>query len=60
MTYKTKDLSPTDIIPLVNRAWAASFATVDTNKKAIYDRGWYPLNRNLLLHTTLRASWWHD
>jgi hypothetical protein len=43
------DLVPTDIIPLVNYAWEQSFVKVESNKRAICDHGWYPLNRNLLL-----------
>ena len=38
----------TDIIPLVNKAWKESFAKVNSNKKAILERGWGPLNRYLL------------
>ena len=37
-------ISPTDIIPLVNKAWDVSFARVEKNKKAIYERGWFPFN----------------
>jgi hypothetical protein len=50
------DLVPTDIIPLVVYSWQKSFAVVDTNKKAICDRGWYPLNRILLLEPVLRET----
>ena len=39
-----------DIIPIVNYAWERSFNNVDTNKKAIRDRGWGPLNKILLQH----------
>ena len=46
----------TDVIPLVNYAWAQSFWRVTSNKKAICDRGWNPLNRNLLLDSKLRSS----
>ena len=42
------DLHPHDIIPLINKAWEQSFVRVDKNKNAIADRGWNPLNRNLL------------
>ena len=38
----------TDIIPIVSYAWRESFANVNTNQKAIADRGWNPLNYNLL------------
>ena len=35
---------------LVGRAWDDSFARIGTNKKAVADRGWSPLNYNCLLH----------
>jgi len=41
-------LCPTDIITLINEAWAFFFARVSMNKNAIAERGWGPLNRNLL------------
>ena len=44
------------IIILVNYAWAHSFGKVATNQHAIAERGWNPLNRNLLLNTQLRAT----
>ena len=58
MTKKSKPtIEPYAIIVLVNQAWAQSFARSRTNtKKAIADRGWYPLNQNLLLNMTLRTS----
>jgi hypothetical protein len=45
-----------DIIPIINHAWDHSFSKVDTNKKAYCDRGWYPYNRNLLLHEQIRST----
>ena len=45
-----------DIIGLVNEAWASSFAKVDTNKKAICERGWGPCNRNLLKYREIQNS----
>jgi len=39
---------PTDIIPIVNKAWSHSFANVAFGKKALAERGWNPLNRSLL------------
>jgi hypothetical protein len=39
-----------DSIELVHHAWNASFAKVKSNKKAISNRGWNPLNFKLLLH----------
>jgi hypothetical protein len=49
-------LSGEDIIPLVNKAWKYSFANKVTNRRAIAARGWFPLNRNLLLHKEIRIS----
>jgi len=45
-----------DTIPLVNVSWEKSFARVDKNKNDIADRGWNPLNRNLLLFPEIRAT----
>ena len=49
-------LKPTELIPLINIAWNKSFARMSTNKQAIADRGWNPLNYNLLLNSELRAT----
>ena len=46
----------TDFMPLVNRAWAESFARVDKNRNAISKRGWNPLNKALLLDPSLRST----
>ena len=43
-------------MPLINFAWANSFVKVEQNKKAIVDRGWNPLNYNLLTNSELRAT----
>ena len=48
--------SSTDIIPLINKAWNDSFARVSKNKNTIAERGWYPLNRNILLNEELRST----
>jgi hypothetical protein len=40
----------TDVMPLINKSWDKSFGCIPTNQKAIADRGWFPPNRNLLLH----------
>jgi len=45
----------TDIMIIVNDAWEQSFARVDLNKKAISDRGWGPLNYNLLNNEEIKA-----
>jgi hypothetical protein len=39
-----------DAVGLVHRAWMKSFAKVDSNQQAIAERGWNPLNYNLLDH----------
>ena len=49
-------IEPYEIIILINYAWAHSFARPLSNKKAIADRGWFPLNRALLLNKTLRTT----
>lgn len=45
-----------DVIPLVNKAWPLSFGRKSTNKKAIADRGWFPPNRNILLHKEIQST----
>jgi hypothetical protein len=47
-------INKVDIVGLVNTAWDNSFANIATNKKAIYERGWYPLNYNVLLHPEIQ------
>ena len=42
-------LEATDIIPLVNKAFACSFGQPEFVSKAILERGWYPANYNILL-----------
>ena len=49
-------LVATDIIPLINRAWAKSFVRKDKNRVAVADGGWNLYNRNLLLDPTIRAT----
>ena len=53
-------LTPTDVIPLVNEAWSASFSRIDKNKKAIAERGWGPCNRNLLLYKEIANTMTRD
>ena len=50
------NLITTDIIPLVNIAWTASFDRVEKNKNAIAERGWGPCNRNLLLYKEIQNT----
>ena len=45
-----------EIMILINYAWERSFARVETNKVAIAERGWFPLNRKLLISTQLRST----
>ena len=47
----------TDIIPLVRKAWAVSFARKETNINAMNARGWGPraLNKNCLTHPEVVA-----
>ena len=54
--YGEIGITPYDIMPMVRKAWYKSFNKVHTNKKAYYDRGWMPFNRNLLLHEQIRAT----
>ena len=42
-------LSKYDIVFIVKESWKESFARIETNKQALCDRGWNPLNYNLLL-----------
>ena len=53
MFMENPTLCSTDIVPIINEAWTLSFARVQNNKKAISERGWGPLNRNLLLYKEL-------
>ena len=53
-------LTPTDVIPLVNEAWSASFSRIEKNKKAIAKRGWGPCNRNLLLYKEVENTMTRD
>jgi hypothetical protein len=44
-----------DIMWIVRYAWEKSFARIQTNKHAIAERGWGPLNYVLLDHPELKA-----
>ena len=50
------EILPSDIIPIVNYAWNHSFADVKGTKEAIVQRGWFPLNKNLLLLEEIRNT----
>jgi hypothetical protein len=43
-------IEKTDIVGLVTHAWTKSFNRVQTNRKAIAECGWGPMNYNILLH----------
>ena len=45
-----------EIMLIVNYSWNLSFAQNNENKMAIYDRGWFPYNRNSFMYSTLRAT----
>jgi len=47
-----------DIVGLVRKAWNASFAREETNRKAVVHRGWgpRPLNYNALTHPEILAT----
>jgi hypothetical protein len=49
-------IEKTDIVGLVTYAWEHSFARQDTNKKAVAERGWGPLNYNILLHPEINSN----
>ena len=50
------EILPSDIIVIINSAWKKSFADIPGNKTAIVTRGWFPLNKNLLLLSVLRKT----
>jgi hypothetical protein len=45
-----------DIVYLVSMAWADSFARIESNRNAIADRGWSPLNYNCLCHPEILST----
>ena len=45
-----------DIVDLVSKAWDESLALVATNQKPVTERGWGPLNYNLLLHPEIQLT----
>ena len=50
------DLLPTDVVPLINKAWKTPFSGVESNKKYIAERGWFPYNQKLPMHKQLRDN----
>jgi hypothetical protein len=51
-----KTMGPTDIMPLVRKAWVASFGRPRYAKKTIAELGWGPLNYVLLQHKMFQRS----
>lgn len=49
-------IEKTDIVSIVTYAWERSFARQSTNIKAVAERGWGPLNYNLLLHPEINLT----
>lgn len=49
-------IQPSDIMLLIRNSWNQSFAKVESNKKAIAERGWFPYNRNLLKNPQIAAT----
>ena len=45
-----------DIIPIIYSTWKDSFVKVEQNLKAIVDRGWEPLNHELLNNSDIQAT----
>jgi hypothetical protein len=52
------EINKTDVVKLVKEAWEVSFARVNTNRKAVLERGWGPkaLNYNVLCHPEIKSS----
>ena len=46
-------LSVYDVVFIVKEAWKDSFARIKSNKKALCERGWNPLNYALSMDETL-------
>ena len=49
-------INPFEAIIIIKKAWYESFGRVETNKKAIAERGWFPYNRNLLTYPDIRST----
>jgi hypothetical protein len=56
LTKKGSGYMQTDIVPLVQKSWHASFAKKEKAKSAIAKGGWNPLNYVLLDHLNLNSS----
>ena len=51
-----RTIEVTEIMILINYAWSVSFTKISSNKKAISERGWNPLNQNIFLDTAVRVT----
>ena len=49
-------IEKTDVVGIVAHAWEKSFARLRTNKKAVAERGWGPLNYNCLLNPEIQLT----
>ena len=57
MNFKNLNIKRSDImIPIINSAWSKTFANVENNVEAIWDRGWGPLTRKFLQHPEMLSS----
>ena len=56
MMLASPNIEAHDIMTIISRAWYKSFHCVDSNKKAIAERGWFPYNRNLMTYPIIRSS----
>ena len=56
LNMNNTNLNKSVVIPIVNYCWDRSFARVDTNRKAITQRGWNPLNYALLDSPNLHGN----
>ena len=54
--FNRPTIKPYDIIQIINYAWGCSFSCIQSNKKAIAERGWYPFNRCLMTNPQVRFS----
>jgi hypothetical protein len=55
--FQKLGFTATEVIPLVNKAWAYSFGDETKGRKALADRGWNPLNRALLTCDNILKIW---
>jgi hypothetical protein len=51
-----KGFTPTDVIPIINKAFPDSYGNVEFAKKAIRKRGWYPATYALLEDPAIKKT----